>query len=281
MNLSKLSRVTCATGCLSLLAAPLHLAMAANITVNDTMSGSGSWQGVGEIHEVEPGCVGSHAWDLEAFTLQASRLSLIGGYNFKNGFEGTTTGHIFFDVDGNAKYGSTATGLSPSGNGNLSMANPFGYDYAAVLNFANNTYDLYSLTAISPLLTGYYAQNSGSNPWRYDLQNDANQNRVLGGSLTYQSDLSSTDVNSQYGVDASLSGPYHNVVSLDLPALFADKDILTHYTMSCGNDNIIGSAHIPGTPPNEPSSVPDAGASGLLLGLGLGAISLLRRTAKA
>lgn len=281
MNLPKLSRVTCATGCLSLLVAPVHLAMAANITISDTISGSGSWYGASEIHEVEPNCVGSHVWDLEAFTLQGNRLSLIGGYNFKDGYEGTTSGHIFFDVTGNAKYGANAVGLSPSGNGNHGMLNPFGYDYAVVLNFANNTYDLYSLTATSPLLTGYYAQNAGSNPWTYDLQHDPNPNRVLGGTITYQSALSSVDVNSQYGVDASASGPTHNVVSLDLPTLFSDQDILAHYTMSCGNDNIVGSAHVPGTPPPPPNSVPDAGASGLLLGLGLGAMTLLRRTLKA
>jgi hypothetical protein len=282
MKQQRLNKLTLATGCLSLLAVPLPQALAVNITLNDTISSSGSWYGASEIHEVEPGCVGSHQWDLEAFTLAGNRLSLIGGYDFKNGYEGITSGHIFFDVNGDAKYGTAATGLAPSGNGNQVMLNPFGYDYAAVLNFADNSFSLYSLTASSSLLTGYYAQNAGSNPWRV---NNPGGPAVANGTITYQSALSSADVLGQYGVDASASGANHNVISLDLPTLFAGKDILTHYTMGCGNDNIIGSAHVPGipeTPDDNPlNSVPDAGSTSLMLGLGLGAMGMLRRKLKA
>ena len=281
MKPNYLNRASRAVGCLSLLAAPLHLANAINITINDTISSSGSWYGSSEIHEVEPNCDTGHSWDLEAFTLSGNRLSMIGGYDFKNGYGGTTSGSLFFDINGDARYGTAAVGLAPSGNGNQATLNPFGFDYAAVFNFENNTFNLFSLNATSPMLTGFYGQNAGSNPWSYNWQNDANRNLVLTGAITYESGLSSATVISQYGVDASSSGARHYVVSLDLPTLFSDRDILTHFTMSCGNDNLVGSGHVPGTPQtpgdNPPASVPDGGSSGLMLGLGLATMGILRR----
>ena len=60
-------------------------AWALNITISDGNYDSSSWNGDYEDNEVEPGMVTGQDWDLEAFVLNGTWLSLIGGYDFING----------------------------------------------------------------------------------------------------------------------------------------------------------------------------------------------------
>ena len=86
-----------------------------NITIYDNrVSGSpGDWynrgNAPGEDQEVEPGMLTGQSWDLEGFLLNGNILSMVGGYNFKDGVmynrDLITSGDIFIDVNGDAKYG--------------------------------------------------------------------------------------------------------------------------------------------------------------------------------
>src|SRR6185369_4065807 len=80
-----------------------------NITVPDNL-GTG-----GEDNETEPGTTQSQEWDLEAFFFKNNILSMVGGYDFKNGVTagGTTyrTGDVFLDTNKNALYGNNTPGF--------------------------------------------------------------------------------------------------------------------------------------------------------------------------
>jgi len=63
-----------------------NISFATNITIPDlNSSSSNSWYGTHEDQEVEPGMARSQAWDLEGFFVNGTVLSLVGGYDFKNG----------------------------------------------------------------------------------------------------------------------------------------------------------------------------------------------------
>ncbi len=139
--------------CLVLVAGnALALDLGANITI---------WDGMGsdaEDNEVEPGCVQAQKWDLEAFFLNDSTLTMVGGYNFRAGEGGYASGDIFIDVNGDAKYGPANTG---SGGGNSITTNTFGYDYVLDLDFSDLTYTVYGLTDASTLSV-WFDQNEES-----------------------------------------------------------------------------------------------------------------------
>ena len=147
-------------------------AYGANITISDE-SGTGSgWYGAQEDQEVQPGCITGQVWDLEAFDLTGSTLTMVGGYDFVHGVSGynASAGDIFIDVDGDAQYGAGAhkpANYSPS----QIVQDLFGYDYVIDLNFATMTYSVINLNAPGPpveLLTTVSEQiNDASNPWRY------------------------------------------------------------------------------------------------------------------
>ena len=83
-------------------------AMADNITIYDGNSSSETgWYGTQEDQEVEPGMQTGQYWDLEGFFLDGSMLSMVGGFNFKTGRDGYTSGDIFIDIDGDAGGGYT------------------------------------------------------------------------------------------------------------------------------------------------------------------------------
>ncbi len=236
-------------------------AQAVNITVSDGVAGggfSGGPTGVGnEDNEVEAGAVASQNWDLEAFDLNGSSLSLWGGYNFVSG-EGQGnnlwgSGDIFIDLNGDAQWGA-GTGRSDSNS-------YYKYDYAVVFDRSGDTltggYSIVSLNNTSTVTQTY--------DWSGTLFDWSNPFRVREGGQS----VGSGNYDYAANADASalgLLGGAHNRLTVDLSALGDLSGALFHFTMECGNDGI-----------NGRNSVPDGGTALSLLGLGVGALGMLRR----
>ena len=226
----------------------------ANITIYDGIGG------LLEDEEVEPGMATGQPWDVEAFFLDDKDvLSLVGGYDFKNGYRGTIGGDIFIAVDEVPDYGVVNIG---SGNGPTVVNNTFGYDYAIQLVFNENgvsgTYNVYSLSS-SSTVTVELQENEGSNPWKYN----AGGIYLGSASFTYTTGLSDA------AVGGLLGGEHNQISGIDLSFIGTNKEIWTHYTMECGNDNLMGH----GVVVPEPGSLMMLG-SGLL---GLLGLSFFRR----
>lgn len=201
----------------------------ADITLqNDGNSTSKSWEGKYEDQETEPGTVHSQAWDLEGMFLNGTKLTLVGGYDFKNGYGGTTSGDVFVDIDGNAQFGSTNTSLTKNSN----TTNLSGYDLVLDLNFSSMTFDVIKLVqGASVVRTG--TDIAGSNPWKW----------VSGGDTLY-SGLGFTYISGLTNSQTGFQGGSHYAITLDVSFL-SGSDATFHNTMSCGNDNLMGRAHVP------------------------------------
>lgn len=259
MNMRNLLKMLAATCLVALLGVGVAFATpyGENITVSDLIYSGTGWYGNHEDNETEPGTVTTQKWDLEAFLLEGNILSMVGGYDFKNGVDGVTSGDIFIDIDGNALYGPANDG---TGYNNTTIVNKtFGYDYVFDLDFASNSYNLYKLEEGVSTTSIYYSINQESNPWKYVSGGEL----VKGGTFTYLTGLN----DSQSGF---LGGTHNVATGFDLSFLAEDTDFTAHFTMACGNDNLIGKGTA-GSP--EPATM-------LLLGSGLVGIAGLRRKFK-
>ena len=220
----------------------LPLELGKNITTLDlSYSSENSWYGEQEDQEVEPGMEGKQKWDLEGFFLNGNILTLVGGYNFEKGYEGIESGDLFFDTDILNKKNNNNKNKNKNKSNKTNV-----YDYVFDLDEidGNYTYNIYKLDKNSELIPSSVRANSESDPWRYDSKKSTNPKKI-GDTLTfdYRSNLTDADVD-------GMKGGTHYAMSFDLSSfagLFDSKpfDFNLHYTMGCGNDNILGSGTIP------------------------------------
>jgi len=228
----------------------IAIPLGANITIWDKDGSGSGWSGIQEDQEVTPGCVTGQQWDLEGFYLDGYTLTMVGGYNFKDGEKDPYRNNLY-----------------PSGDLfiNVDTANDTdGYDYVVDLDFSTNTFNVLGIDGDTVLSSVYFSQNSAANPWQYVSGGD---DLHISGIFSYYSGLGDSDVD-------NLLGGSHNAVVLDLGFLQSlsgfNGDFITHFTMQCGNDNLMGK----GTAPvPEPATL-------LLLGSGLLGLAGFRRKTK-
>ncbi|MEI6703239.1 MAG: hypothetical protein WCL71_06840, partial [Deltaproteobacteria bacterium] len=239
-------------------------AFALNITISDGESNSSNYKGTGiggEDNEVEIDMSRTQSWDLEGFFLNGKKLTMVGGFNFKG--TALTDGHdyrsgdIFISTD--PSYGT------PIGNygSQAIVKQTFGYEYALDINWATLAFDVVKLGANSNTQTAYYSQNQGtsatSNPWKYAGETTGTATVVGNGTGTGGGTLTPSEI-AAYGVTAwnsthngtvnNSTDNTHYAVTFDLSSVIADadlygKDFYTHFTMGCGNDNMIGHGTAP------------------------------------
>ena len=203
-----------------------------NITIYDGSSSGTGWYGANEDQEVEPGDVTGQVWDLEGFFLDGAELSMVGGYNFASGqvdpYRSQNTylsGDIFLDVTGDFNLGSSLG----TGDGYKTINNSFGYDYAIDFDFSTGEYQVFSLTENSLLSSVYFRENDKSNAFQYESGGTS----LTSGTFSYLTGLLDEEVD--------LSGGSHNAVVIDLSSFLGDNVTFTsHFTMGCGNDNLLG-----------------------------------------
>jgi hypothetical protein len=239
------------------------LNLGTDITIFDKRSVNADWyddrydsrvdtfgEKVSEDDEVEPNMLHGQQWDLEGFFLNSSTLSMVGGWNFKGTLQNYTSGDIFIDVDGNVTYGVNDTSTTPG----------MGYEYVIDIDWGAGTYNAYSLNGVDDnqfVQTEDY-NSPESDPWQFAP--DGSDRKLYAEDRSFTSDLL-TDTNY---TDLFRGNTHYYASGFDLSFIYLadsswDGVFTAHFTMGCGNDNLMGH----GTAP-----VPEP-ATMLLLGTGL------------
>ena len=219
----------------------LALSLGNNMTIFDGNTASGKWYrgvpGYPEDQEVEPGSARGQRWDLEAFFIDHHLLSMVGGFDFKNGVDGIKSGDIFLAVDQRPDFGKVGRG---GRNGNKVVNKDYGYDFAIRLDFDENSYQVLRLSDTSELQTAYYRIHEGSSPWRLYSGGD----EIERGFFSLESGLTDAETGFLGGEHFALSG-------IDLTFLKEEgRNFYAHFTMGCGNDNLMGYAPVPAPEPS-------------------------------
>lgn len=225
-----------------------------NITIYDnTSSSTYGWYGQQEDNEVEPGCINTQIWDLEGFFLDNYTLTIIGGFDFASGVKINnpddiiTSGDIFIDIDGDVTYGGNQANPTHRSNGIIELNNAYGYDYAIRLNFDNNqtwyTYEVYEIK--NTVYSVYYGHNDWSNPWKYKEASD--EQPIYTGLITYYDSTQLDSMN--LGLAGDNNNNNHYAFSVDLSFLPHGAHFISHFTIECGNDNLMGQGALPAPEP--------------------------------
>lgn len=254
--------------------------------------------------ETNPNTYTTQNWDLEGMYLSGSKLSLVGGFNFWTGENsgGYTynTGDIFINTQGPAYYGTSGgntqqdnhtspNGVGPTGS-SYTDSNKDGWDYVIHFN-GDNTYTVYSLTSNSTVVR--VMDVPSSNPWKYDPASNTTNSVVsvngvaldhvaLSGAGSFTTNtLTTYGSGSQIGLlgDGNVlqpNGQYvstgnntHYYLTVDISFIPVGQVATFHYTVECGNDDLIGKGNR--------VNVPDAASTAMMLGGALMAIAGIRK----
>jgi len=252
---------------------------ASNITIADDNNRNpivGVGQG-GEDNETEPGMVLSQDWDLEGFFLEKDSLSMVGGFDFIHGFRGYDSGDIFISTSGNAPvYGDIDRDPNADTNGHETVSNTYGYDYVFDLNVTELNYKVYAINSATQLVTAYYDENEGSSPWQFNLDDNIINDVSVAAPYSFitSGEFGFVNDGSDYGFDGMtytnvFNDVHYSLTGFDLSFLDHGTEFYSHFTMGCGNDNLMGR----GTVVPEPATM-------LLLGSGLVGLGFYRRRMK-
>ena len=244
---------------------------AGSLTAGGT-SGAGNFGTAHEDNETESGTISGQQWDMEAFVVNGTQLSIVAGFDLLNGVQS----HNIGPGDLFIKVGGSAPAFNPTNQGAGNVTNSlYSYTYAIDLSpatrFTNSSFgssaQVYGLSSTTVLNTTIYDQ-FGSNPWKYD--NTLNTTLGFGTGITYQTGLANNAA-ALTALGLSLQGGYHNLLTIDLSFLSvpANTNVYFSYTMECGNDSLKGRYS------GGFDQVPDSGTSALLMGLGLSALAIV------
>lgn len=272
------------------------------VTIFDGASNpvQGSWYraasgaDVGEDNEVEWPAHKGQQWDLEAMVFDGDTyaLTVIGGYDLKNGHQGYMLGDIFLDTNN-----SITPPSQPTPNKQYEEIANNGYEY--VIHFTDRVggdpygalnsfaYEVVALDINSINVGVWYDQLVHSAPFVY-----SHGGTVLpyNGAGTY---IAGTTLDTDAKVNAYFdpgtgvipvanwvplsgdinTGEWHNALTLDLSWIGTEGANLPnpiHLTMGCGNDLLLGCL-------NDGDKLPDGGTTMLLLGSALAGLSMIRR----